>query len=64
MLHPDPEQRPSAEDLLEHTWLKSLGQFTVGKSEVKKALEYFATSKKLGTLDILVLTFFVTNLLT
>ena len=41
LTHTDPNQRPSAERLLDHVWIKSLGQMNVQISTVQKALLNF-----------------------
>ena len=62
LTHSDPNQRPSAETLLDHVWIKSLGKMNVPVKTVQKALINFQHSVSRSKLQLEVISLFVTNL--
>ena len=62
LTHSDPKQRPSAEALLDHVWIKSLGKMNVPVKTVQKALINFQHSVSRSKLQLEVISLFVTNL--
>ncbi len=44
------QQRINADQAMEHEWLKSVGNFTIEKSEVKKCLINFCNFRYIGSL--------------
>ena len=64
LTHSDPNQRPSAEKLLDHVWIKSLGRMNVQVQTVQKALLNFQASVQRSRLQMEVISLFVKELFT
>lgn len=59
LVHVDPTMRPTADLILEHNWLRSLGEFTINVSDIKKSLACFKNFRQVGILQKAVLTYIV-----
>lgn len=62
LMHSKMQQRVTAEQAMEHEWLKSLGNFTIEKKQVKRCLNNFSNYRYIGVMQKAILVYFVTNI--